>query len=330
MLLRHINLFLIPFGARLQCWPLLVVYVFICGRLKKIVIKMKKFATPLRYPGGKGKFSQFVKQVFEANGLLDGHYLEPYAGGAGVAIELLFNEYASKIHINDYDPAVYAFWVSVKEHNDDLCKLISDTPVTIDNWHVQKNVLANVEEYSTLDVAFATFFLNRTNRSGILKAGVIGGKEQSGKWKLDVRYNKKDLIKRIELIGRYKERIFVYNMDAVQLVREVVPTLPKKTLIYLDPPYYVKGSGLYRNFYNHDDHVEIAATMANVRHPWIVSYDDVPEIREIYKDYRQDSYFLSYTAQEKRKGSEVMIYGPDVEIPSKDFLHKNMPLKLAV
>lgn len=275
----------------------------------------KIFSTPLRYPGGKGKFCHFIKQVFEANGLLDGHYVEPYAGGAGVALELLFHEYASNIHINDFDPAVYAFWVAAVNHTDELCRLISDTQVNMENWHKYRSIMDSSDHHSLLELAMATFFLNRTNRSGILKAGVIGGKAQSGKWKLDVRFNKEDLIRRIDLIGRYKNRIKVYNLDAAQFLDVLVPVLPAKSLIYLDPPYYVKGSGLYRNFYNHEDHVQIAEALGQVDRPWIVSYDNVPEIKEIYSQYRQDEYFLSYTAQQKKKGSEVMIYGPGITAP---------------
>jgi len=283
---------------------------------------MKTFSTPLRYPGGKGKFSHFIKGIFEENSLLDGHYAEPYAGGAGVALELLFHEYASQIHINDLDYAVYSFWQSAVHDTENLCRLVLDTPITMEQWHRQKHVLGNIENHSMLEVALATFFLNRTNRSGILKAGVIGGKDQSGKWKLDVRFNKEDLVRRIELIGRFKDRINVYNLDALNFINDVIPKLPKKSLTYLDPPYYVKGSGLYRNFYSHDDHVKIEKAMSGVEHPWIVSYDDTPEIRKIYSQYRQDSYFLSYTAQEKKKGSEVMIYGPTIVIPTNHLLDK--------
>lgn len=275
----------------------------------------KAFSTPLRYPGGKGKFANFVKQVFYANELLDGHYVEPYAGGAGVALELLFHEYASRIHINDLDPAVFSFWRAAVFHTDELCKAIFDTPVTIEQWHYQKEVLCDLENNSLIEIALATFFLNRTNRSGILKAGVIGGKGQNGKWKLDARYNKVDLVRRIELIGRFRDRIHVYNQDAVDLLTNIVPTLPAKTLVYLDPPYYVKGSELYRNFYEHEDHVTIASALSRVDRPWIVSYDNVDEIKDIYSLYRCDEYSLSYTAQDKKKGSEVMIYGPGVIAP---------------
>lgn len=277
----------------------------------------KVFSTPLRYPGGKGKFAHFIKRVFEVNDLLDGHYAEPYAGGAGVALELMFHEYASIIHINDLDPAIYAFWQSAVHHTDSLSKIIHDTPITMENWHKFKAVLANPQDCSIVDLAMATFFLNRTNRSGILKAGVIGGKEQSGKWKLDARFNKTDLIKRIELIGKYKNRIRIYNEDALSFINNIIPNLPQKSLTYLDPPYYIKGSGLYRNFYIHDDHAQIANALGNTDKPWIVSYDNVEEIKTIYSGYRQDEYFLSYTAQHKKKGSEVMIYGPLIKAPEK-------------
>lgn len=281
------------------------------------------FSTPLRYPGGKGKFSFFIKSIFEENQLLDGHYMEPYAGGAGIALELLFHEYASIIHINDFDPAVYAFWKVAVDQTDELCKLINDTPVTMENWHRQRQILSHIDQHSLAEAAFATFFLNRTNRSGILKAGVIGGQEQAGKWKLDVRFNKTDLIRRIQLIGRFRNRIKVYNLDAVELLTTIAPTLPEKSLIYLDPPYYVKGSGLYRNFYTHDDHVQIAKVLETVTKPWLVSYDNVPEIQSIYRQFRQDSYLLSYTAQEKRMGAEVMIYGPNIKVPtSQDIFRK--------
>lgn len=276
-----------------------------------------KFFTPLRYPGGKGKLSYYVKSIIESNNLLDGHYVEPFAGGAGVALELLFHEYVNQIHINDLDPAVYAFWSACVNKTGELCKLISDTPVTIDTWERQRELLRNEDNsVETLELAFATFFLNRTNRSGILKAGVIGGRAQAGKWKLDVRFNKEDLIKRIEMIANYRNRINIYNLDTVDLLNTLPQTLPKNTLVYLDPPYYVKGQGLYRNFYEHKDHVEIKSILDTITEiPWIVSYDNVGQISNIYSDYRTKVFDLQYTAQTKRVASEIMIFSDSVSIP---------------
>lgn len=282
-----------------------------------------QFNTPLRYPGGKAKLTSFLKLVFEENNLLDGHYVEPYAGGAGIALALLYQSYVKTIHLNDLNQAVYAFWHSVLNNNDALCKLIRDTPVTMDEWHKQKEVMLNPEQYDTVALGFATFFLNRTNRSGILMGGVIGGKGQSGDWKLDVRFNKPDLINRIEKLALYRSRIKLYNLDAAYLISDVLPRLPANTLVYLDPPYYVKGKGLYQNHYTHDDHKAIAKLVQKeIKLPWIVSYDYAPEIMEMYTKSRGIVYGLNYSAQEKYEGMEAMFFSkklviPDVANPSK-------------
>ena len=271
-----------------------------------------KYYTPLRYPGGKGKFAPFVKTLMKINNLT-GDYLEPYAGGAGIALDLLFNSCCKKIHINDLDEAIFNFWKSITVDTENFLRLLNDTPVTIDEWFKQKSILDAPQNHTILEHGFATFFLNRTNRSGILKAGVIGGKAQSGEYKLDVRFNKIDLIKRIELIGEFRDRIEVYNEDAIQLLKRADKILPADSLIYLDPPYYVKGQGLYRNFYTHDDHVLVREQLDNIKSNWIASYDNCQEIKDIYSGYQFDTYTLNYSAYSKSKGSEVMIYGPTIK-----------------
>ncbi|MEZ9167247.1 DNA adenine methylase [Vibrio cyclitrophicus] len=277
-----------------------------------------RFLTPLRYPGGKGKLADYVKETYRANDIQNSHYVEPYTGGGAVALDMLFSGTTEHIHINDIDPAVHSFWFSVLNHTNDLVDLIENTDVTIDEWFRQRDILrANDNATSTLELGFSAFFLNRTNRSGILKAGVIGGKAQSGKWKLDVRFNKEDLINRIKRISLFSEQISLYNLDAVALIKELDGNIPENSLIYLDPPYYVKGQGLYRNFYNHNDHVLIkdALTQSNFKN-WLVSYDNAPEIREIYSNYPQSIYSLQYTAQKKSVGSEIMIYSEKLKKPN--------------
>lgn len=281
-----------------------------------------KFNTPLRYPGGKGKLTDFIKIIFEQNDLLDGHYVEPYAGGAGIALNLLTHSYASCIHLNDLNPAVFGFWHSVINQPEALCKAIHDVKVTMEEWHRQKAILNAPTNHSPLEIGFSTFFLNRTNRSGIIWGGVIGGKNQDGPWKLDARFNKEDLIGRIEKIALYRSRIRLYNLDAAELIKTVIPTLPKKTLIYLDPPYYVKGQGLYENHYLHDDHVSISKLVKkHINHHWIVSYDHAPEIIDMYKGCPTITYGINYSAQDRYKGAEAMFFSkklivPDVKNPA--------------
>ncbi|PKA02435.1 DNA adenine methylase, partial [Leptospira ellisii] len=230
--------------------------------------------SPLRYPGGKGKVADYFKQIFKDNLLYDGFYVEPYAGGASVALSLLFNEYASKIVINDIDYSIFSFWHSVLHDTDRLCKRIRDTEVTVENWEKQQKIQKEKSKHNSLKVGFSTFFLNRTNRSGILRAGIIGGKQQNGNWKIDARYNKSELIRRIERIAQYKDKIDLHNEDAVKLVKVLRKKLPEKTLFYFDPPYYVKGKDLYLNYYNDSDHQNIASEISKIdKQKWIITYD---------------------------------------------------------
>lgn len=280
-----------------------------------------RFNTPLRYPGGKGKLTPYIKLVFEANDLLDGHYVEPYAGGAGIALNLLLDGYASCIHLNDLNPAVHAFWSAVLNQTDELCDLISQVEVSMREWHRQKEIFSSAAGHTVLEIGFATFFLNRTNRSGIILGGVIGGKSQDGPWKLDARFNKQDLIKRIRAIALYRDRIRLYNLDAAALIQTVLPQLPARTLVYLDPPYYVKGQGLYQNHYAHADHVAIAGLVREVELPWIVSYDHAPEIMRMYEGCPELIYGINYSAQNRYQGAEAMFFSerlliPDIKNPS--------------
>jgi DNA adenine methylase len=276
------------------------------------------FYSPLRYPGGKAKVAEYFKQVIKDNLLCDGVYVEPYAGGASIALSLLFNEYVSRVIINDIDRAIFAFWYAVLNKTNELCKLINDTAVNIKTWEQQKVIYREKDKSSLLELGFSTFFLNRTNRSGILKAGVIGGRRQEGKWKIDARFNKNDLISRIERIAAYKRRIELHNLDAVELVRSLRTTLPNKTLFYFDPPYYVKGKDLYYNYYADKDHNEIAVEISKVKkQKWILTYDSVSYIKQLYKNYHQFKYTLNYSAARSGKGEEVMIFSDDLYLRKK-------------
>ena len=275
---------------------------------------MSSFASPLRYPGGKARLTRYVAEVLRLNGL--SNYAEPYAGGAGIPVSLLLAGYVGEVHLNDIDPALFAFWTSVLNHTDDLCRLIRDTPVNMETWYVQRRILEKADTATTVELGFAAFFLNRTNRSGILRGGVIGGRRQAGKWKLDARFNKTDLIQRIERIALYRDRIHLHNMDAAAFIREIVPRLPLDTLVYLDPPYYAKGGALYEHHYEDHDHQHIADLVQNsIRQPWMVSYDNHPRIRELYSARRQEVFDLYYSAHLPHRGLEVMIFSDDLRLP---------------
>jgi DNA adenine methylase len=292
------------------------------------------FYSPLRYPGGKRKLANFFKAIVKKNGLSDGQYVELYAGGAAVALELLFGEFVSRIYINDLDLSIYAFWHSVLYETEDLCEQIQDTDVTMDEWYRQKEIQERAQEASLSALGFSTFFLNRTNRSGIISGGVIGGKDQSGAYRIDARFNKANLIERIRRIGRYQSRISLYNEDAADLIQsDLLSDLPDTTLVYLDPPYYGKGDGLYKNSYTHKDHEYIAESITKVDRRWVVTYDNTFEIREMYASFPSIVYDLHYSAADRYQGSEIMFLSNNLEFRfvdnpakvSKDMIHNIEP-----
>ncbi|EGQ2937024.1 DNA adenine methylase [Staphylococcus pseudintermedius] len=267
-----------------------------------------KIQTPLRYPGGKSKAYPYIRELTSINKC--NTYIEPYAGGAGVAISLLLNEDVKKIIINDYDKAIYAFWYSVINFTEDLIALIMNTDVTIEEWYIQRSIYQKKEDiYDLLKIGFATLFLNRTNRSGILKAGVIGGKEQNGKYKLDCRFNKKDICEKILRISKYKEQIQLYNMDAEIFVKEIIAKT-ESSFTFFDPPYYEKGPGLYTNFYNHQNHLSLSQTIRKYMKSkmWILTYDKNENILLMYKDFHYNEYFLNYSIGNPSKGIEYIFY----------------------
>lgn len=272
--------------------------------------------SPLRYPGGKTQLAPFVIEVLRTNNLFHGTYVEPFAGGAGIAWRLLFDNYVSEVWINDIDPAIHAFWACVLQHTEALCDKIEKTHVTIQEWHRQREVQA-LASPGTFELGFSTFFLNRTNRSGILKGGVIGGMNQDGDYALDCRFKKGDLIQRIRRIALYAGQIRLSRIDGEAYIRTDLKRLGKRCLVNIDPPYYRKGPGLYTSFYEHGDHVSLAAAIKRLKLPWMLTYDDTAEIRAMYAGLPMMSKTLNYFAQTKRVGVELLVLPPHVSPPAE-------------
>jgi DNA adenine methylase len=284
------------------------------------------FASPLRYPGGKGRLGPWLASIVEANDLRGGWYVEPYAGGAGAALYLLLEDYVEHIVINDDDPLIHAFWHAVVHDSDAFVEMIRVTPVNMESRAHFQGIVANASKHSSLDLGFAAFFLNRTSRSGILAGGVIGGKEQAGTYKLDARYKHDELIARVLAIGAQRERITVVGMDALDMLVDTSPGFPEKTLIYLDPPYYVKGSLLYGNHYDHADHEAIAHYATLIQHPLLITYDNCPEIRALYRRMKSTEFCLQYSTHVARPvGSEVLIHA-NLRLPTPPQLTRAMRL----
>lgn len=270
--------------------------------------------SPLRYPGGKTKLYDYVKRILDTNSL-HGTYIEPFAGGAGLALKLLLNGDVKKIVINDSDPAIYSFWDCVINHTDELCDYVESVTIDMQEWHKSREVYFHPEKYSSIDLGKATLFLNRVNRSGVLQGGVIGGKKQSGEYKMDARFNRDELVSKINTISSRKDSIDIYNMDALEFLAPSVLRHYYKVFINLDPPYVEKGGQLYLNYYREEDHKRLHDALIKLSRKWIVTYDYCEYIEELYKDFRGSCINVQYSANKSRKAKELIYFSNSLIIP---------------
>lgn len=279
---------------------------------------MTKLLSPLRYPGGKAGLAPFLTDVLDLNDLRGADYFEPYAGGAGAAIGLLAESVVSHIYINDADWRIYSFWKSVLDYSEWFIDRIMDARLDLNEWCIHREICLFPSGHSIRDVGFATFYMNRCNRSGVLNGGPIGGYAQKGEWRLDVRFTKPALAERVLEIAKIKGGISVSNIDAVDFLKLNLPkgNSRKHAFVYLDPPYVVKGQRLYMNAYNPGDHREIARYVGLQKTlPWVMSYDDADLVRNLYKDQQIGFLPINYSLQNKRSATELVIAPRYIRLP---------------
>lgn len=274
------------------------------------------YYSPLRYPGGKNKLSAFIAKICIANDI-NGHYIEPYCGGASVALFLLFEGFVKRITINDRDRSIYAFWHSVLHKTKQLTAMIKNAELSVEEWKRQREIQTQKDSVDLLTLGFSTFYLNRTNRSGIINAGLMGGVKQNGKYPMDCRFNKTDLIQRIRKIAKYKKRIRLYRKDAIKLIDKIQQESKSENIVfYFDPPYYLKSSSLYMNHYKEKNHKMVSEKIRSIKNiKWIVSYDNVPEIQKLYSDCPKKEFSFKHTAYKIREGREVLFFSKNIKQP---------------
>ena len=281
-----------------------------------------KFASPLRYPGGKAALAPFLGETIALNGLSDCAYFEPFAGGAGTALQLLRDGVVSEVHINDIDPCVATFWRAVLEAPKRFADAIMSAKLDVGEWKRQRDIYRDKDASKPFDLGFATFYLNRCNRSGVLfGAAPIGGYEQTGKWKIGARFYRESLAARVIELGQRAEQIHISNMDARRFLVKELPRGRRRdrVFVYLDPPYWNKGSRLYTNACSPKDHRALARYMQGQKTlKWIASYDDTLPIRNMYTRATIRRLSLRYHLQGARDAQELLIAPDYLQLPGQN------------
>ena len=278
-----------------------------------------KHISPLRYPGGKSALAGYLSSTIESNGLRGCQYYEPFAGGAGAGLHMLLSGMAAELHLNDLDPCISAFWNATLTETERFQQAILTTPINVVEWRKHSDVVRQRDVSNTFELGFATFFLNRCNRSGVISgAAPIGGYAQAGAWKLDARFYRQRLAERIGTLAEYRDSIHITNLEAREFLKSQLPRSGKRSnvFVYLDPPYYSKGSRLYLNYYTTNDHRQLASYMR--RHTataWIMSYDECPFIRALYSFCSLVPNELKYSLQNRQAANELLIAPGHVRLP---------------
>lgn len=273
-----------------------------------------RYLSPLRYPGGKARLAPYIAQLLAAQPTRPSVYAEPFAGGAGAALNLLIDEEVRSVRLNDLNPGIAAFWRSVFNHTNELATRIEEASISIADWRIAAEIYATPAGRTDIELGYATFFLNRCNRSGILKAGPIGGLEQTGNWKIDARFNRMDLAQRVRRLGRYRHRVSVTELDGRAFIQTLKP-LGERVLVYVDPPYIAQGSRLYFDALSAEDHAELASVLRSTRIPWFLTYDvDERVIKELYKELNTAEFSMAHTAHVQGIGAEYVVFGPSLVV----------------
>lgn len=293
-------------------------------KIASVMAKRETLLTPLRYPGGKGRLAGFLEGAIRAAGWEGCVYSEPFAGGAAAALALLEHGVAREIHINDLDPAIFAFWWAATTETDAFIRRIESTPVDLASWKEQRRIYQGKDLEEPFELGFATFFLNRTNRSGVMNAGVIGGQSQAGRFRIDARYNKRTLIQRIVKVGELSDKIHATCEEGADFIERQAADADH--FLYVDPPYYQKGASLYMNGLDHADHQRLADVLAkNAGGRWVLTYDDAPEIRHMYKGRYQGTFELPYSAHRAERATELMVFSDAVVRQGRVFSRRDLP-----
>lgn len=273
----------------------------------------------LRYPGSKKRLAVYLNKIIEKNKLQPKVIVEPFFGGGSVTLFFIANNLIKNAIISDKDKLVYSFWFVLFHEPERLIKFIKKIDVDLDNFAKYKKISKSPDKYDRNTLAETCLFLNRTSFSGILRgeAGPIGGMKQKSPYKIDCRFNRESLIKKIKTISKFRNRITVLNHDWKDAIAYSLKRYKKnEAILYLDPPFYKKADKLYRQYFNENDHKLLCDALIKTKYPWILSYDKAKEIIGMYSKFKQVHIQLPYSINSHAVRLEEEIIITPLDLPT--------------
>lgn len=280
------------------------------------VPSLPRDVTPLRYPGGKGVLKYFLANSVLNNNLKGGVIVEPFCGGSGATIPLLKSGIIEELWMNDASPLISSFWESLFFNTNELVKLIKETPVCMKTWNACKEVVDSPYKHDTLKLGFSSFFLNRTNRSGLLMGGPIGGKNQSGPYLMQCRFNKEKLISRVLSVASLRDKVKIDNIDGVDFLKKT-ESMVDSSLVFIDPPYVKQGYNIYRKYsFKKHDHVRLSEYIQRSKWKWIITYDDHQLVKDLYSGDAVQSMRIDYFSKKEKSNNEIIFAAQSCILPN--------------
>jgi DNA adenine methylase len=280
-----------------------------------------------RYPGGKSKLRNSISEHLNvyAN-KLDLEYREPFFGGGSVGLKFISdNPQWKKVWINDKDLGVANLWTSVIRFPNELKKMVQDFKPSIEIFDKYKlELLSNstVSQNASEIVlhGFKKLAIHQISYSGLgtKSGGPLGGREQKSKYKIDCRWSPDYICKKIDKLHNQFSKLEIKHQSCTSFDFEDLVNSTENSFIYLDPPYYIKGNELYQFGFTKEDHKKMADVLKYTNHPWILSYDDCPEVRRLYSWAEINIIYVNYSitaTKDKQSGnrfsrnkSELLIF----------------------
>jgi DNA adenine methylase len=252
----------------------------------------------LRYPGGKsrGKLKdKIIEHIAEHHS--GGSFGELFFGGGGITLNLIKEKVVDNVIICEKDIALADLWWQIIDDPRDLIRKVERfTPSVRAFKDVKERVLAEQGN------GFDFLVVNRLSHGGRgVKAGPQGGHNQQGQYKIDCRWKTETLVKTIGLLHR-----LFGTVDVDWFCGSYDDAPWGIDYLYMDPPYWSVGDELYQHNFTEDDHLALFDYLRG-RGGWLLSYNNCPEVRELYQGFNMEVTGTVGNGGEK-PNSELLIW----------------------